>query len=194
VKQVCIRGRLCSLVFLAALLVVLGLNAMPHQAPAQTTTPAKNRPGPTCVSPAEAAQHPDKDTCVSAHVYDVVELPDGTRFLDICPPDQPDGECRFTVLCPSADRKDVGNLEQMREHDVQIRGVVRATHGRMGIVLSHVRQFSGGPEKFRPNPKLLRDFNGESNKPPIHDPNLAANGRHRNFMDRKDKEPIGSTQ
>ncbi len=31
----------------------------------------------------------DKDVCITAHVYDVVELADGTRFLDICTPATP---------------------------------------------------------------------------------------------------------
>jgi hypothetical protein len=156
---------------------------------AQSKEKSQRRGGPACVQPAEAAQHPEQDACIAAHVYDVVELPDGTRFLDICKPDQPDAECRFTILCPPADRLDVGDLSHLRGNDVQIRGVVRATHGRMGIVLSHIRQFSGGPEKFRPNPKLLHGFNGEGDRPPVHDPNLVPTGRHRSFMDRNDKEP-----
>ena len=32
----------------------------------------------------------NKDVCVTAHVYDVVQLPDGTRFLDVCTPDTTD--------------------------------------------------------------------------------------------------------
>ena len=160
----------------------------------QTEAPPAKRPGPACVTSAEAAQHPGKDTCVAAHVYDIVELPDGTRFLDICPPGQPDAECRFTILSPAEDRTGVGDLTRMREHDVQIRGVVRTTHGRMGIVLSHIRQFNGGPEKFRPNPKLLRGFDAQAERPPVRDPNLTPTGRHRSFMDRKDAESVPATK
>jgi hypothetical protein len=60
----------------------------------------------------------------------------------------------------------------------------------MGIQISHIRQFSGGPEKFRPNPKLLRDFNGQSDRMPVRDPNLAPSGRHRSFMNSSDKETM----
>ena len=42
---------------------------------------AKPRP---CVTADQAEQMLNKDVCVSAHVYEVVELPDGTRFLDVC--------------------------------------------------------------------------------------------------------------
>jgi hypothetical protein len=59
----------------------------------------------------------------------------------------------------------------------------------MGIVISHIRQFSGGPEKFRPNPKLLSGFNAQSDRMPVHDPNLRPSGHHRTFMNTEDKLP-----
>jgi hypothetical protein len=146
----------------------------------------------SCVSATDAAQQPNKDICVSAHIFDIVELPDGTRFLDTCPPDLADAECRFTILSLPADRGEVGDLTHYRDQDVHIRGIIRSTHGRMGIVLSHARQFNGGPEKFKPNPKLLRGFNAQSDRMPVRDPNLAPTGRHRAFMDRNEKEPVAA--
>jgi hypothetical protein len=163
------------------------------QAGAQATAPAKLA-GRPCVPISEAASQPQKDICVSAHVFDVVESSNGTRFLDVCPADVPDDQCRFTLVSLRADRDDVGDLRKYRNQDVAVRGVVRATHGRMGIVISHVRQFSGGPEKFRPNPKLLRDFNGQSDRMPVHDPNLASSGRHRGFMNTSDREELPTVQ
>jgi hypothetical protein len=154
-----------------------------------TATPRKKPAHPPCVSPEAATQQPTKDVCVSAHVYNVVELADGTRFLDVCPADQPDGACRFTIISLAPDREDVGDLNRYRDHNIEVRGVVRSTHGRLGIVLSHVRQFNGGPEKFRPNPKLLRGFNGQTDRPPVQDSNLRSSGRHRGFMDTRDREP-----
>ena len=151
-------------------------------------------PGKPCLPVAEASSEPDqsinKDICVSAHVYDVVELPDGTRFLDVCSADLPDEQCRFTLVSPRADRNDVGDLRRYRDQNIEVRGTVRSMHGRMGIVISHVRQFSGGPEKFRPNPRLLRDFNGQSDRMPVRDPNLASSGHHRSFMNTRDQEPL----
>jgi hypothetical protein len=55
-------------------------------------------------------------------------------------------------------------------------------HGRAGMVLSHARQFNGGPPKFKPNPKLARGFNAEQDRPPVNDPNLRSQGSHRAFM------------
>jgi hypothetical protein len=143
-----------------------------------------------CVTPDEAAKMPKRDICLAAHVYDVVQLPDGTRFLDICPPDTPDERCRFTILSKRDDRAEVGDLGQYRNRDVRIRGTVVPLQGRSGILLSHARQFSGGPPKFRPNPKLLRGFTGDEGRPPLADPNLRPHGGHRAFMNSKDQETI----
>jgi hypothetical protein len=132
----------------------------------------------------------NKDVCVAVHVYDVVELPDGTRFLDVCPPDTRDEQCRFTIISLREDRREVGELQKYRDSDVQVRGIVQAMHGRNGMVLSHVRQFYGGPPKFKPNPKLLRGFSGEQGKPPVSDPNLRPQGGHRAFMNSKEQEAL----
>jgi hypothetical protein len=178
---------------LPALVFTLMPTLAAPKARAQTPNPVPVKlAGKTCLPIDEAAKQPNKDVCITAHVYALVELADGVRFLDVCPPDLPDAECRFTLLSLPEDRDEVGDLRQYRDQDVTLRGIVRATHGRMGMVISHVRQFRGGPEKFRPNPKLLKDFNGESSRPPVRDPNLASGGRHRSFMNSSDREPLPS--
>jgi hypothetical protein len=146
--------------------------------------------GKGCVSPDEAAKHASKDVCVEVHVYDVVELADGTRFLDVCRPDTPDKDCRFTIVSLREDRQEVGELQKYRDADVHVRGIVQSMHGRNGMMLSHARQFYGGPPKFKPNPKLLRGFSGEQSKPPIADPNLRPQGGRRAFMNSKEQEAL----
>jgi ribosomal protein L35AE/L33A len=148
---------------------------------------AKPRP---CVTPDEAAKYLNKDICISVHVYDVVELSSGTRFLDTCAPDTPDDNCRFTIMSLQEDRDTVGELTRYRDTDVQIRGIVTPMHGRSGILLSHARQFNGGPPKFRPNPRLARGFTAEQDRPPVADPNLRGQGRGRAFMNRLDQEKL----
>lgn len=143
-----------------------------------------------CVSADQASKMFNKDVCVSAHVYDVVELPDGTRFLDVCPPDTPDDKCRFTIVSYWEDREQVGELRQYRDQNVKIRGIVQPMHGRAGMMLSHARQFYGGPPKFRPNPLLARGFDAEQNRPPVSDPNLRSQGGRRAFMNTRDQEPL----
>ncbi|MGA8727611.1 MAG: hypothetical protein WB608_02590 [Terracidiphilus sp.] len=148
---------------------------------------AKSKP---CVPAEEASKLLDKDICISAHVYEVVELPSGTRYLDVCTPDTPDEQCRFTIVSLFEDRDEVGELSKYRDMDVHIRGIVRPMHGRAGIELSHARQFYGGPPKFKPNPRLLRGFSGDQGRPPVNDPNLRSQGGHRAFMNSRDQEPL----
>ena len=142
-----------------------------------------------CLSADQAIKMLNKDICIAAHVYDVVQLPDGTRFLDICTPDTPDERCRFTILSLWEDHGEVGELRKYRDRDVRIRGLVRPMHGRAGIFLSHERQFYGGPPRFKPNARLAHGFTGEQDRPPLADPNLRPQGGHRAFMNAKDKEP-----
>jgi len=143
-----------------------------------------------CVTADEATRLLNKEVCVTAHIYDVVQLPDGTRYLDVCAPDTPDERCRFTIISMGEDRDEVGELRKYRDMDVHVRGIVRPMHGRAGIVLSHVRQFYGGPPKFKPNPMLLRGFAGEQERPPVSDPALRAHGGHRSFMNSRTQEPL----
>lgn len=147
------------------------------------------RPRP-CLTADEASRLLNKDVCISAHVYEVVELPDGTRFLDVCSPDTPDERCRFTIVSFWEDRDEVGELRKYRDLDVHVRGMVRSMHGRAGVVLSHARQFYGGPPKFKPNPRLAHGFTGDQERPPIGDPNLRSQGGHRAFMNTRDRETL----
>ena len=143
-----------------------------------------------CVTADQAAKMINRDVCVTAHIYDVVQLPDGTRYLDVCQPDTPDAQCRFTIISLDEDRDEVGELRKYRDTDVHIRGIIRSMHGRAGMVLSHVRQFYGGPPRFRPNPKLVHGFSGEQDRPPIRDPALHAHATHRSFMNGRNQEPL----
>jgi hypothetical protein len=143
-----------------------------------------------CVTADQATKLLNKEVCISAHIYDVVQLPDGTRFLDVCTPDTTDDRCRFTIVSLWEDRDEVGELRKYRDMDVQVRGIVRPMHGRAGMVLSHARQFYGGPPKFKPNPKLVRGFSADQSRPAVNDPNLRSQGAGRAFMNTQDKETL----
>jgi hypothetical protein len=145
-----------------------------------------------CVTADQATQMLNKNICISAHIYDVVELSDGTRFLDVCSPQTPDDKCRFTVVSFKEDRNEVGELTKYRDANVQVRGLVQPMNGRAGMVLSHIRQFHGGPPKFTPNPLLARGFSGEQDRPPLSDPNLRSQGGRRAFMNTRDQETLPS--
>lgn len=148
---------------------------------------AKPRP---CVTADQAALMLNKDVCISAHVYEVVELPNGTRFLDVCSPQTTDDQCRFTVVSLPEDRDEVGELRKYRDADVHLRGIVQPMHGRAGMVLSHARQFYGGPPRFKPNPLLARGFSADQERGPVRDPNLRPQGGRRAFMNTRDQEPL----
>jgi len=162
-----------------SLLVVLALAA---------ALPALAGVAKPCVSADEASKMPNRDVCVSAHIYDVVELPDGTRYLDVCSPETLDEACRFTIISLWEDRDEVGELRKYRDMNVQVRGIVQPMHGRAGMVLSHSRQFYGGPPKFKPNPKLARGFDADQGRPAVNDPNLRSQGAGRAFMNTRDQE------
>jgi hypothetical protein len=136
----------------------------------------------TCVPVDQASKMLNKDVCITAHVYDVVELSNGTRFLDVCAPDVADELCRFTIVSKKQDRGEVGDLGKYRDTDVRVRGLVQPMRGRAGMFLSHERQFNGGPPKFKPNPRLASGFGAEQYRPPVSDPNLRTRKGHRTFM------------
>jgi len=118
----------------------------------------------------------------------VVQLPDGTRFLDVCTPQTPDDACRFTIVSLWEDHDEVGELQKYRNMNINVRGIVQPMHGRAGMILSHSRQFNGGPPRFRPNPLLARGFNAGQSRPPVNDPNLRSQGSGRAFMNSRDQE------
>ena len=106
-----------------------------------------------CVSADEAAKLLNKDVCISAHVYDVVQLPNGTSFLDVCTPQTPDDLCRFTIVSLWEDHGEVGELRKYKDMDVRVRGLIQPMHGRAGMVLSHVRPIQRGPAQIQAQPK-----------------------------------------
>ena len=143
-----------------------------------------------CVTPDEAAKHLNKDICISAHIYDVVDVSRGDSYLDVCAPGTPDEQCRFTFLSFRRDRNEVGDLHRFRNSDVEVRGLLQEMHGRSAMIISHARQFHGGPPKFRPNPRLARGFDAEDDRTPISDANLRSHGAPRSFMNRNDREAL----
>jgi hypothetical protein len=140
------------------------------------TSLAASRP---CYELPEAGRHLNQDVCVHAHVYDVIELADGTRFLDVCSPETSDAACHFTIISLRQDRNEVGGLEPLRGQEIEIRGTVHSFAERSGIILSHARQLHGGAEKFRPNPALLKGFSAADSKSAFDDPAFRSGGHHR---------------
>jgi hypothetical protein len=108
---------------------------------------------PAC-SPAGADLHAASDACIAAHVYDVVTVQEGTRFLDLCSPDTSDDACHISIVSYKKDTKHVGDLESFRGKDITIRGALQIFDGRYVLVLNDPRQFHGGVPRFTPDPRL----------------------------------------
>lgn len=142
--------------------------------------PASAATAKPCFDMLQAGQHLNQDVCIHAHVYDVIELTDGTRFLDVCSPETTDAACHFTVISLRQDRKEVGGLDGLRGNEIEIRGTVHSFADRAGIVLSNERQLHGGAEKFRPNPALMKGFSAADSKSAFDDPAFKSGGhRHK---------------
>jgi hypothetical protein len=133
--------------------------------------------GPACTPLDDGGLLVNRDVCIVAHVYDVVTVDHGTRFLDLCSPDQSDAQCRFSVVSYTADKRSVGDLDQLRGRDVEIRGAVERYGPRFLMVLNDERQFHHGAAQFRPDPRLLSGFSAEDDKPKDA-PELKVNFHH----------------
>ncbi len=114
-----------------------------------------------CITPDDALQHLNKDTCIVAHVYRVVDAANGVHFLDVCSPQTADADCHFFILSYRQDKRTVDYLHRLAGQTIHIRGTVQATQGRADIVLSKERQLHGGKEGFQPNPRLVKGFSAE---------------------------------
>ncbi|HWZ12560.1 MAG TPA: hypothetical protein VNX22_05410 [Acidobacteriaceae bacterium] len=135
-------------------------------ASASTSTP-KN-----CITPEDTMKNLGKNVCLRAHVYDVQETDTGTRYLDVCAPQVKDDECKFYIVSFQSDEKHVGNLEPLRNADIEIRGTVREYHGRAEIVLNDQQQLHNGKERFRPNPALSK-FDASTGHVAFKDPSAS---------------------
>jgi hypothetical protein len=141
--------------------------------------PASAATAKLCFDMLQASQHLNQDVCIHAHVYDVIELADGTRFLDVCSPETSDAACRFTVISLRQDQKEVGSLDSLRGQEIDVRGTIHSLADRAGIILSHERQLHGGAEKFRPNPALMKGFSAADGKSAFDDPAFKSGGHRR---------------
>ena len=146
---------------------------------------------PRCYTPATAARHPHRKLCVKAHVYREIQLPDGTRILDVCSPRIAAADCHFAFVALDRNRSKVGGLQQFIGKEVEVQGKVRPINGRAEILLSSARQLHiAEPDRhrkeearvhhsrFHPNPELLKGFNATQDRMPIADP--AFRGGYRN--------------
>lgn len=133
---------------------------------------------PACLTLEELQMRTSRDVCIAAHVYDVVTIENGTRFLDLCSAETSDNQCRFSVVSYRADRTSVGNLEQLSGKNVEIRGAIQKFGSRYVMILNDDGQLHHRQPRFRPDPRLLAGFSAEDSQPQDA-PELKVNFHHR---------------
>lgn len=144
-----------------------------------------------CDSPATARRHPHRKLCVKAHVYQEINLADGTRILDVCSPRDSARECHFAFVSLMQNRAAVGSLKPYIGKEIEVRGIIRPLNDRAEILLTRAKQIRLAPKehhrkeearahrsRFHPNPALLKGFNATQSRMPIADP--AFRGGYRN--------------
>ena len=132
---------------------------------------------PACTALDDGQLRPSHDACVAAHVYNVVTVENGTRFLDLCSPETADAGCRFSIVSYSADRTSVGNLELLRNTNVEVRGAIQKFGTRYLMVLNDDGQLHHRAPHFRPDPRLLSGFSAADSQPQ-NAPELKVNFHH----------------
>jgi hypothetical protein len=125
-------------------------------------SPILASPKQACIAPADALKHVNKDVCVAAHVYRIVDAANGIHFIDVCSPETSDADCQFFILSLERDKQSVGDLQSLVGQTIQIRGTIHTIQGRAEIVLSSERQLHGGKKPFHPNPQLVKNFSAEN--------------------------------
>ena len=103
-----------------------------------------------CISIQETGQHIGETRCVTGKVIRVKVGVKGVHFLDFCE-DQP--ACPFTVVVFGNDLKDVGDVRRLAGRTIEIRGALKLYDGRPEMILSHIRQITGGAAMIPPLPK-----------------------------------------
>ena len=103
-----------------------------------------------CIPFAEARQHIGEERCVTGKVVRVKRGNRGVTFFDFC---QESLVCPFTVVVFASDLKSVGDVRQLENKVVEVRGPVKEYDGRAEIVLKEFRQLGGEGRSIPPLPK-----------------------------------------
>ena len=132
---------------------------------------------PACLTLDELQLRTARDACIAAHVYNVVTVENGTRFLDLCSPETSDAQCRFTVVSYREDHTSAGNLEQLSGRNIEVRGAIEKFGSRYRMILNDDGQLHHRQPRFRPDPRLMTGFSAEDSQPQ-NAPELKVNFHH----------------
>ena len=104
---------------------------------------------PACLSPEEAHKQVGKKQCVSGKVLAVNQSPNGMTFLDFC---RDFHTCSFAAVVFPADAEYVGDVSDLVGRNVEIRGKIKESDGRVEMVLQDADQIHGNFARLPPTP------------------------------------------
>ena len=103
-----------------------------------------------CIPITEARQHIGEEQCVTGKVIRVKHSGRGVTLFDFC---QDSMVCPFTVVVFAHDLKRIGDVSQLQNRVIEVRGPVKEYDGRAEIVLQQLRQLGGEGLRIPPLPK-----------------------------------------
>ena len=109
-----------------------------------------------CIAIGEARQHIGQDQCVTGKVFRVKHAGRGVTLFDFC---QDSMVCPFTVVVFPHDLKRIGDVGQLQNQVIEVRGLVKEYDGRAEIVLQQLRQLGGEGLRI---PKLPKNYDVEN--------------------------------
>ena len=103
-----------------------------------------------CIPFTEAPNHLGETRCVKGKVVNIGESRGGSLYLNFCDDYK---QCAFSVVVFPSNLKDVGDVRQLKDKDIEIQGKITEWRGRTEMVLRDARQLKGESAKLPPIPK-----------------------------------------
>jgi hypothetical protein len=103
-----------------------------------------------CIPFTEAPNHLGETRCVRGRVVNIGESRGGTLYLNFCDDYK---KCPFAVVVFPSALKDVGDVRQLKDQEIEIHGKITTWRGRTEMVLRELRQLKGEAAKIPPIPK-----------------------------------------
>lgn len=103
-----------------------------------------------CIPFTEAPDHLGETRCVKGKVVNIGESRGGTLYLNFC---EDYKKCAFAVVVFPSALKDVGDVRQLKDKEIEIHGKITQWRGRTEMVLRELRQLKGEAARIPPIPK-----------------------------------------
>lgn len=108
-----------------------------------------------CIPFTEAPDHVGETRCVKGKVVNIGESRGGTLYLNFCDDYK---TCAFAIVVFPSALKDVGDVRQLKDKDIEVHGKITQWRGRTEMVLRELRQLKGEAARIPPIPK---DYDAE---------------------------------